>query len=639
MNGTVAILTREFSARREVLLVAAATAVIAFAMPLMPGLGSYRAEDVWTVASNTLALAVGWGLALLLGATVFGRDLADGRLGFYFARPVSGLAVWWGRMLGAYLLILASEAVALLPSLFGGLRVIASSTDWGWPAVVAYLAVPFVLLLLAHAVSVQMRARTAWLILDLVGWVVFLFVAMTVLRTLWLIGATTAFAVVGGALAASLGLALLVAGAAGVAVGRTELRRTHGALSAALWSVLAVCTAAAAAYASWLQGFGRTDIREVHVISAAQDGSWVELYGTAPGRLDVAKRFLVSVATRRFLSLGHRQGQMYWDRAIFSAAGNAVVWVRWEPGSIGTVMRADLATADPRTIATTLTVGPRAELELSPDGGRLAVLEQGILSVFELDDERQVTAVRLPPDLELSTMFFVRADRIRLYASVSHSDSRSLAIAEVDVTSGTIRRTGSVESLPGSSWKAFDARLEHVIISGSTEAGAPKTRTLYDARTGVAIRSLEPGGFPGFLSDGRLVWLQEEGDDVFTVVIESPAGDRRIELFLGRAPQAHLCGDVGGPQPGLLIAHSEAGERVFEVLDLGTGTRRTVARGLTPLTLGFDWKEGYVAGVLWFRIPPLATRLLSGSVGSLLAWDPQTGGFDHVVGTEETPKP
>lgn len=105
MQATMAIMARELVARRDLLLVAVAAAIIASAMPLMPGLQGYTPEDVRTVSSNGLAVGLGWGLSILLGATILGRDLSENRLGFFFARPVSGLAVWWGRVLAVLFLI------------------------------------------------------------------------------------------------------------------------------------------------------------------------------------------------------------------------------------------------------------------------------------------------------------------------------------------------------------------------------------------------------------------------------------------------------------------------------------------------------------------------------------------------------
>jgi hypothetical protein len=287
MNPTIAVTVRELVARREVVLVAVAAAVIATAMPLMPGLENYQSDDVRTVSSNTLALALGWGLALLFGATMIGGDLSEGRLGFYFARPVSGFTVWWGRVLAALFLILVCEVVVLLPSFFSGISALASSEDWVWPAVIGYLVMPFLLLLLVHAVSIMVRARTAWLFLDLAGFVVFAIVAWVSLRPLLSMVAELAVWVIAGALIVALLVALSVAGWIGVAVGRIDLGRTHGALSLALWGTLAVCISGIAVYSSWLRNFGPPDFDRVEVLTVAPDGRWIdcgEVRGQATNR-------------------------------------------------------------------------------------------------------------------------------------------------------------------------------------------------------------------------------------------------------------------------------------------------------------------------------------------------------------------
>jgi len=118
MNATIAIMARELMARRELLLMAVALAIMISLLPFLPNIETYEATDVRTVASSATALALGCLLALLLGATVFGDDLSEGRLGFFFARPVSGLAVWWGKMLAVIMLIWVIEAIVLLPSFY-----------------------------------------------------------------------------------------------------------------------------------------------------------------------------------------------------------------------------------------------------------------------------------------------------------------------------------------------------------------------------------------------------------------------------------------------------------------------------------------------------------------------------------------
>jgi len=139
MNATIAIMARELMARRELLLMAVALAIMISLLPFLPNIETYEATDVRTVASSATALALGCLLALLLGATVFGDDLSEGRLGFFFARPVSGLAVWWGKMLAVIMLIWVIEAIVLLPSFYsGGAYIFSTHYGIGWSARFAY---------------------------------------------------------------------------------------------------------------------------------------------------------------------------------------------------------------------------------------------------------------------------------------------------------------------------------------------------------------------------------------------------------------------------------------------------------------------------------------------------------------------
>ena len=93
MRGMLAIFSRELAARREVLWLAAALGLLAVAIPLLPGLEGQRPEEIVSVTSGAVALLVGLLLAAAFGVGLIGRDLSEGRLGFYFARPVSGIAI------------------------------------------------------------------------------------------------------------------------------------------------------------------------------------------------------------------------------------------------------------------------------------------------------------------------------------------------------------------------------------------------------------------------------------------------------------------------------------------------------------------------------------------------------------------
>ncbi|MEJ2583260.1 MAG: hypothetical protein P8127_16780, partial [Acidobacteriota bacterium] len=173
---TAAIFRREFIARRDLLLAATYITVLIAVMPYLPFIAESDRADVRDLSSAGSALAAGLALSLGLGATFFGRDLSEGRLGFFFERPVRSAAVWLGRFLAVLVLVVLCEVLILLPLWLGsgaGLSIL-SFINWprslgiaGWTTV--FVAGPAFLLLLAHALGVMVRARTLWMVLDLLG--------------------------------------------------------------------------------------------------------------------------------------------------------------------------------------------------------------------------------------------------------------------------------------------------------------------------------------------------------------------------------------------------------------------------------------------------------------------------------------
>jgi hypothetical protein len=633
MKPTIAILAREFAARRDLLLVAVAAALIASAMPLMPGLQGYTPADVRTVSSNGLAVGLGWGLSILLGATVLGRDLSENRLGFFFARPVSGFAVWSGRVLAILLLIWTVEAIVVLPSLFGGgEHVFASWRNAGWPALLGYVAMPLLLLLLAHAVSVMVRARTAWVFLDLGGWIVACVVMWLTVRPFVWMGAGTALWVVGGGLFVALVLALVVAGATGLMVGRTELRRTHGALSVALWGTLALGVTAVAAYAGWLRNIEPGDFGRVDVVSIAPSGGWVEIMGRAPGHLDVTRRCLVATNDDRWLSLPGGWGGLSRE-VVFSIDGSTAVWLAANSGESSHALRwTDLESGSPHVTSTTLVFPAEAVIDLSPDGGRVAVLDEQILSVYELVEERLLTAVRLPEDLQRSTPFFRAPSSIRLFSWSNDGGEWSIRIAEIDAVTGDLERMGEIPAISEKSWIAFDADLDYLVVMTRQHDRASPTRFLYDAENGELVRTLE--GFSGFLADGRILSRRKNGDDLW-LAVESRDGAQKVEHNLGAA--AHIWSGGEALPNRLLILRSiddadrEQGRRA-ELLNFDDGSWQDVGRGLRRVHAAFQWRWGSYRAAFWYVNEPPANRLFTDTNGALVRWDPETGDLVHVVG-------
>src|SRR5258708_9269373 len=114
--------------------------------------------------------AVGFtpGLATVLGVSTIGRDLADSRLSFYFAKPITAPAIWFGKLAAAIIMIGGSFAIILAPSLPFGTREWRTFWNLGLPELAVTAAVAALsLFLVSHVASPMGRSRSAFVLLDL----------------------------------------------------------------------------------------------------------------------------------------------------------------------------------------------------------------------------------------------------------------------------------------------------------------------------------------------------------------------------------------------------------------------------------------------------------------------------------------
>jgi hypothetical protein len=639
MKAIIAVMARDVMARRELPLMAVAVAIMISLLPFLPHIETYEATDVRTVASGVSALALGCVLALLFGATVFGNDLSEGRLGFYFSRPVSGFAVWWGRVLAVMVLVWIVEIIVLAPALYNeGIDIFASSDVVDLLTILAYVIAPLLLFLLAHAVSILVRAGTPWLFLDLGGAIVVAVFALLNLRPLLEIGAPIALGVVAGALIAALLIALSLGGAIGVAVGRVDLRRAHSAQSLALWSTMAICIAAITMYGGWLRDFGPRDFTNVEVLTVAPDGHWVEAIGQAKDRLDVKRRYLISTTTDRWLPLPAQ-----WQRpervAVYSLDGSTAMWRGGGPGDgPRSLWWSNLGRPDPMPRPTSLLVSREAALTLSIDGTRLAILEEGTVSIYELAEERLLKAIRLPEDLQRVAVIFNSPESLRLFARFGEGDHRSLRIAEVDVATGEVALTGVISGLGENSWFAVDAALEHMIVRSRSKDDPVSQRRLYNAKNGELIRILDVAGFPQFLMDGRMVLTSESVDGSLGLVVESIEGEGRIVHTLRAADGSSVNGEAVANC--VIVSHlidpSDRTQGIrIALFNVDTGEMRNIASHLRHAFRGYPWQTSVAMGFFWHCYQPAVSRLFIDQSGALVRWDPETDELNHVVGGRE----
>ncbi len=229
----LAVTRREWTGRRNVLLVAIGFSIISLLSLYFeadPKLALEKASFMGVFSGTALA----WVIALLFGATMVSRDLEERRFGFFLNQPLHAGQIFLGKVLAGLGLALLAGLLTTLPSvLLSGLWRQVALKDVGSILGVG-LAGSLVLLLLFHAVSIQVRSRSLWLLLDLVTWTAF-FAGVRWL-SLRLMGAWAFQDLVHlwlGLLAGGT-LGLGIAGYLQVAQGRADLQRGHRWVSVTL---------------------------------------------------------------------------------------------------------------------------------------------------------------------------------------------------------------------------------------------------------------------------------------------------------------------------------------------------------------------------------------------------------------------
>lgn len=637
MSDSTAIFRREVTARRDLLVLAAAVLMIVLVMPLVPGTSNYSPGEVRSLASRALAMFLGWGVAIGLGLSVFGSDLSAGRLGFFFARPVTARAIWTGRILAALAIVLTCEFIVVLPALIEEGARIPQVNSEGWLAVFRhFVLVPVLLFFLSHALSIMIRARSAWLLLDLLGLIAVAVGSWLVIRPLHAMGAELAVMAVGLMLALSVVAALVAAGWAGLAAGRTDLRRTHGALSVVLWFLLGAAVTGLALFGGWLTAFGPAEMNDVEVLSVSPDGGWIEVWGGAPRHLDVRRRVLMSSGGSGYLELPVSRNA-YSSKLVYSADGKTAVAVNVDArsGDLGSLWWVDLSTEVPTTEETHLVVPHRTVPAISPDGSRIALLEGGTLSVYDLASEQLVTAAHLPTTYQSATVLFFERDRLRLLAQSRGDEASTARIAEFDLGTQGFEETGRVEGAGKWSWVALNANADRMVVSDH-EDGTPGGRlSLRDARDGSLIRRLHGRGPLHFLRDGRLAFLTGDQKDARQLVVESVDGLTRTEYPVGDAVWLELGGEA---LPGQLVVGSlrSLDERLqgrsYQLVDVDSGAILPIGDGFRRNHQGSRWVWGNGGAILWYVDRPASNRIFTDHTGAVVRWDPATGELVDIVG-------
>lgn len=650
MSGFLAVAQREVVDRRMWLVAAVAAGLIPFAAPLLPWVGAAAAAEARSMLASVLAATLVTAGALALGLSMVGSDLAERRFGFYFARPLSAGAIWWGKLTGSFLIVMLVGVLAALPTALAGGNLVVQEVA-GLPsdvAVFAGAAAVFVLLVLAlaHGLGVMVRSRSVWIVLDLVAAVAVGGAVWAVARRFMLAGPVMLVTrLLASSLAATL-VALLAAGWVQVAVGRTDPRRGHRALSATLWGTLGAFAFTTVGYATWVFAAAPSSLDRLWEVMPAREGPWVVVSGGSAGRGDYYPAFLLDAATGRWVRLGPTS-HWWWFEPMYSADGRRAVWLQptgFSPGDPRQVVLAELSEPQPRPVATSLILGRGLRAaRLSPSGRLLAVRDEKTVSVYSLPGGSLVRSSRLDLGAGHILIRFVSDDELAVSfwpeAGPSTASAVDATLWRLDVRSGKLERTGTLGGTRYRDVWGIPADPLGELCLAFHPRGSERELVLHDARTGAPRATLltqpdQPLHGATFLGDGGIV----------VAAHRTAAGEpTRLQLFdrdgrLVRSvemPGGNLGRFGGEVAPGVLAVtmgnlESWAGRGGRAVLvDLEAGTVRRLPAGYVPIPNPGWWSPDPMLA----RPGSAGSRLFRTPEGGLALFDPSSDRFTKVLDT------
>lgn len=501
---TVTIALRELRERSRLFLICAALAVVPFFAAVLPAASADR-SGVIAAVSSFLAMALALGTSIAFGASTIARDLVERRLSFYFSKPVSPASIWLGKAAAAILSSYACFAIIALPGALAAPRV--------WPMlwmmtkgqIVAIAAVGVVILfLLGHLLASVIRSRSPLIAVDFVLAVIAAGTVVLLARPLLARAAVELTGVIGTIAGAAFLFLAAVAPIRQLSQGRTDIRRSHAALSRALWPPLFVVLALLGLYVLWVVSVKPSDLASVLYLEQPPRGERAYVFGTTRGRGDYHASFLLDAR-----GSWRRVSAAPWSQVAFSRDGRVAAWL--EPVGLFRSVDGELHTdRGPTNIRARVF----SELVLSDDGSRIAVADGRLVAVHDLRTGRLLaSAGGLEGGLQ-HAMFFVSNDLLRVIES-NYRRAGMLRILELDMARKKLTVTG----------EARVDRGDAVIASpDGSRLLLRNSRKVVDGRTAATIAELPPGDKPAgaLLRDGRAVDVRFDNETARLRVIGGP---------------------------------------------------------------------------------------------------------------------
>jgi len=653
MSKLLAVAAREL--RERWLLFPGALASGFFPL-VLPAFGVKRDDSQFVGLFGAVCLAAA--AAVVIGSSMLARDTANGRLGFLFSRPVSWPVIWGGKWLASLVLVVASGLLAAVPWMVAfPLSSVPGHTRDSWLRAVldapgsAYALTLVVLAVgLANFGATAFRSRSPWVALDLVLLLAAFWAIRRYVAPLWWFGI---FVGTGswGTMLALLPLALgLVAGSvAQVAVGRTDVRRAHRALSLGFWAVVGLTLGVAAGYWAWVRSAGPADVN-VHGVTRDPAGRWAYVEGSGRHSGWYPHGFLVDTTTGRYVvsaapRLAHLRVPL---GLLFSADGRFVAQPHLDQDERGAAVSLfDLTGPTPHRTEVTLESSPpptwATAFAFPPSATSVFMVHESGASLFALPSGRRVATTTIPPGWRPAVLRFLAEGAARAWLVPSMEAAHARARAEIRLVD--LAADGQSRALTFPITRAFDPLVAWRGVVADT--GGQRILTfdgglrLRDGASGELIATLAEGEgrlSVRFLADGRIVvgsGLDGTGASLPQASLRTfdragaPLGEMRLDLPPG--------GLSVGPEvaPGRVAVSSLRASFIpADTLVVDVGEGRVVERlsGLWPAT-GFFWNVSAVSG----DVGPTSAHFFRDVEGRVLRIDFATGERKTVAGPGAPP--
>ncbi len=378
-----------------------------------------------------------------------------------------------------------------------------------------------------------------------------------------------------------------------VALGRTDLRRAHHALSISFWAGVVLMLLGAAGYLHWIFAAGPGDLRSSFVTGSDASRRWIEVVGSAERSKCFGQDLLVDTRSGRYLpqmtaSVLFESSRSARGRQLVFA-GRAELAARWVTGADGrstALALVDLGADHPRLSQVTLegTAAPRWStlLRLSPSGATaLLVGESGAASLFETRSGRGLASTTVPAGFLAVDAVFSSETEARVWLA-SKPVRRVLEVA----VGG--RALWSDFAMPAS-WPGAGPAAAYALTplrGGSRVLSFDNGVRLRDGKTGALVATLVEGGKSwgiGALADGRItVTTAREGREWLAVF--DPDGVRLREVDLGPAGPTTNSAEVAPGRVAVGIGRrSEPGQTVVVDVDAGESSTDSTGCGRRPV--------------------------------------------------------